>query len=133
MTTKYIQPKGLFKSRKFGFSHVAVNEGSIIINVAGQVAWDESQAIVGKGDIKQQTLQALKNVEIALNSANATMKDISSMRIYIVQYQPEHGKLISEALKSYFPHDGSPASTWVGISALAHPDFLVEIEVSAVI
>ena len=133
MTTKYIQPKGLFESKPYGFSHVAVNAGTQFIHVAGQVAWSENQEVVGKGDIKQQTLQALRNIEIALASADASMKDISSMRIYVVQYQPEHGRLISQALKSYFQDDFLPASTWVGISALAHPDFLVEIEVSAVI
>lgn len=133
MPTKYIQPNELIESGQYGFSHVAVNEGSKIISVAGQVAMDEDHEIVGKGNIKQQTLQALKNVEIALKSANASIKDISAMRIYIVKLQPEHGLLISEALKEYFPNDSLPVSTWVGISALAHPDVLVEIEVSAVI
>ena len=133
MPTKYIQPKGLFESSRFGFSHVAINEGSKIINVAGQVAWDENMEIVGKGDVKQQTLQALKNVERALNSGNASIKDISSMRIYVVQYKAEHGLLIADALKSFFSNESLPASTWIGISALAHPDFLVEIEVTAVI
>ncbi len=133
MATKYIQPKGLFESKQFGFSHVAVSEGTKIINVAGQVAWGDDHEIVGKGDIKKQAIQALSNVRIALESAGASLEDISSMRIYIVNYQPEHGLLISEALKSCFSDEILPASTWVGISALAHPDFLVEIEVMAVI
>ncbi len=55
------------------------------------------------------------------------------MRIYIVQYQPEHGLPISEALKSFFTDEALPASTWIGITALALPGLLVEIEVTAVI
>ncbi len=133
MATKYIQPKKLFNSQPFGFSHVAVSEGTKIINVAGQVAWDENQNIIGKGDIRQQTIQALNNVKIALLSAGADTDDISSMRIYIVQYKPEYGRYVSEALKEFFPPESSPASTWIGVSALGIPDFLVEIEVTAVI
>ncbi len=133
MATKYIQPEGLFNSQLYGFSHVAVNEGTKIINVAGQVALDEHQNIVGKGDIKQQAIQALKNIKIALMSAGANIENISSMRIYIVQYKPEYGIQISEALKQFFKTESLPASTWIGVSALAIPDFMVEIEVMAVI
>lgn len=133
MATKYIQPKGLFNSQQFGFSHVAVSEGTKIINIAGQVAWDEDQNIVGKGDIKAQTIQALNNIKTALHSAGASLEDISSMRIYVVQYQPEHGLFIYEALMSFFTTETLPASTWIGVSALANPDFLVEIEAMAVI
>jgi enamine deaminase RidA (YjgF/YER057c/UK114 family) len=133
VATKYIQPEGLFDSQQYGFAHVAVSEGTKIINIAGQVAWDKDQNIVGKGDIKAQATQALENIKTALHSAGALLEDISSMRIYVVQYQPEHGLLIYEALKSFFPAERFPASTWIGISALATPDFLVEIEAMAVI
>lgn len=133
MATKYIQPNGLFNSQQYGFSHVAVSEGTKIINIAGQVAWDEDQNIVGKGDIKLQAIQALKNIKTALHAAGASLDDISSMRIYVVQYQPEHGIYIYEALKSFFSDESLPASTWIGISALANPDFLIEIEAMAII
>ncbi len=133
MTTKYIQPKNLCISQPIGFSHVAVSEGTKIINVAGQVAWDENYNIIGKGDFKQQIIQALNNVKIALSSAGADMDDISSMRIYIVQYKPEYALQIPEALNEFFSPESLPASTWIGVSALAIPDFLVEIEVTAVI
>ncbi len=133
MTTKYIQPKGLFDSQQYGFAHVAVSKGTKIINIAGQVAWDENQKIIGKGDIKAQAIQALNNIKTALHSAGAHLEDISSMRIYVVQYQAEHGLHIYEALKSFFPEGKFPASTWLGVSALATPDFLVEIEAMAVI
>ncbi len=133
MVTKYIQPKGLFDSQQYGFAHVAVSEGTKIINIAGQVAWDEDQNIVGKGDIKAQAIQALENIKTALHSAGAHLEDISSMRIYVVQYKPEYGLFIYEALESFFPAEKFPASTWIGVSALATPDFLIEIEAMAVL
>lgn len=132
MATSYIQPEGLFNSQQYGFSHVAISKGTKIINIAGQVAWGEDQQIIGKNDVKQQVIQSLENVKTALKAADADLEDIASMRIYIVQYKPEHGSQIADALKSFFTADTLPASTWIGISALAHPDFLIEIEVMAI-
>jgi enamine deaminase RidA (YjgF/YER057c/UK114 family) len=133
MATKYIQPEKLFKSRLYGFSHVAISEGTRFINVAGQVAWDEHQNIIGVGDIKQQAIQALNNVKVALLSAGADLENVSSMRIYVVQYKFEYGMQISDALKEFFSPEMLPASTWIGVSSLAMPEFLVEIEVTAVV
>jgi enamine deaminase RidA (YjgF/YER057c/UK114 family) len=80
---------------------------------------------------KEQACQALRNVQTAVETAGGCLSDIVSLRIYLVDYRPQDAGPISEALRTYFPGDEPPASTWVGVSALAVEDFLVEIEAIA--
>jgi enamine deaminase RidA (YjgF/YER057c/UK114 family) len=55
------------------------------------------------------------------------------MRIYVVDLEPEDVAVIGEATKAFFPEDAPPASTLIGVAALSVPDFLIEIEVTAVV
>jgi enamine deaminase RidA (YjgF/YER057c/UK114 family) len=55
------------------------------------------------------------------------------LRIYIVDYRREQAAPIGAALREFFPREKCPASTWIGVSALAVPDFLIEIEAIAVL
>jgi len=52
---------------------------------------------------------------------------------YVVNYKPEHLAVISKARASFFPSEKPPASTLVGVAALAMPEWLVEIEAVAVV
>ena len=63
----------------------------------------------------------------------ATLGDIVVLRIYIVNYQSESAEALGSALREFFSHGNLPASTWIGVSALAVPDFLIEIEATAVL
>lgn len=104
-----------------------------LIFLSGQVSWDERQQLRDGEDLKAQTLQALRNVEIGLRAAGAGLDDIVAMRLYIVDYRREKGAAISEALKETFAGGQLPASTWIGVSALANEGFLIEIEATAVL
>ena len=66
-------------------------------------------------------------------AAGGTLKDIVSLRIYVVDYQAECGTAIGIALRECFSTQNPPASTWIGVSALADPEFLIEIEATAVL
>jgi enamine deaminase RidA (YjgF/YER057c/UK114 family) len=55
------------------------------------------------------------------------------MRIYVVKEKLDETDQVSAALKAFFPAERAPATTWVGVYALANPDFLVEIEVIGVV
>jgi len=46
---------------------------------------------------------------------------------------PEGASAISDALKEFFPGKRKPASTWIGVSSLASPEFLIEVEATAVV
>jgi enamine deaminase RidA (YjgF/YER057c/UK114 family) len=65
--------------------------------------------------------------------AGGALTDVVSMRIYIVQEKLDETHHISAALKEFFPADQAPATTWIGVHALANEDFLIEIEAIAVI
>ncbi|MBK9055465.1 MAG: RidA family protein [Chloroflexi bacterium] len=128
MTKTALNPPELFNSRQYGFSQIVVAEGRRTLYFSGQVAWDENQQIAGKDDFAAQTYHAFKNLETAVTLAGATMADVVSLRIYIVQEHLAASKPVSDNLKRFFPGDSPPAATWIGVYGLANPDFLIEVE-----
>ena len=68
-----------------------------------------------------------------MESAGGTLKDIVALQIYVVNYQAECGTAVGTALREAFSSENPPASTWIGVSALADPEFLIEIEATAVL
>jgi enamine deaminase RidA (YjgF/YER057c/UK114 family) len=111
-----------------GYSH-AVRMGGLIF-VAGQVAKNEKDEVVGKGDVAAQAAQVYKNLQAVLEAAGSGMERVGKITVYTtsLDYRPA----ISAAREQAFRESGHfPASTFVVISSLAHPDFLVEIEAVA--
>ncbi|MGH2581864.1 MAG: RidA family protein [Anaerolineales bacterium] len=133
MPKQYLNHPELFPSQQYGFSQIVTSQGGKTVYLSGQVAWDSERNIVGPDDLRAQTIQSLRNIETALKSAGGTITDVVSMRIYIVESKLAEDHHITEALKTFFPEERLPASTWVGVPALSDKDFLVEIEAVAVI
>ncbi|WP_235297455.1 RidA family protein [Portibacter marinus] len=126
-------PKSLWNSTPYGFSQVAYAESGQCVFISGQVAWDKDQSIVGRNDIALQARKCLENLENAINSVGGNLDNIMMLRIYIVSYKPEHGKIISSLLNKFFGEENQPASTWINVQGLASDDFLIEIEAQAII
>ena len=124
------RPKGLLHNP--AFSQVVVARGVRTIYTAGQVSIDERGALIGASDLAAQTTQAMSNVGLALAAAGASYADIVKITTYVVNYKPEHRTLISQARAPFFAST-PPASTLVGVAALALPEWLVEIEAVAVV
>ena len=85
---------------------------------------------MGEGDMKAQAEQVFKNLQTALASAGATFKDVVKMNTYTTdmsQVQP-----IRDVRARYFG-DTVPASTLVQVVHLARPEFMLEIEVIAIV
>ncbi|MEM8552794.1 MAG: RidA family protein [Pseudomonadota bacterium] len=131
--TDRINPPELYNSTEFGFSHASASTGGRTIHCAGQVAWDKDRNCVGAGDIAAQTRQALQNLKSVLAAAGATPAHVVRIRTYVVNHSPEKLAPVSEALMEFWG-DVTPApNTWIGVQALALPDFMVEIEATAVV
>jgi len=133
MPKEYINPDSLFPSLPHGFSQIVVASGKRMVFISGQTAWDERKNILGGDSVLQQARQAFRNVEKAMQAAGGTLKDVVALRIYVVDYQAECGTAVGTALRECFSSENPPASTWIGVSALADPEFLIEIEATAVL
>jgi enamine deaminase RidA (YjgF/YER057c/UK114 family) len=133
VTKETINPPELFPSLQYGFSQIVTATGGKTIHLSGQVAWNKAQNIVGPGDLRIQTWQALENVRTAMHAAGGRLQDVVSMRIYIVEQALADLAPVGEALRHFFTEDQAPATTWIGVRALANPDFLIEIEAIGVI
>jgi enamine deaminase RidA (YjgF/YER057c/UK114 family) len=116
-----------------GFSQVVTASGSRTVYTAGQVSIDERGVLVGAGDLAEQTAQAMRNVGLALAAAGAGFEHVAKITTYVVDYKPEQRVIIGKARSPFFANRKPPASTLVGVAALALPEWLVEIEAIAVI
>jgi len=133
MSKTYLNPSALFPSQQYGFSQGVATVGKTTVYVSGQVGWHAAQQITDPADLGTQTRQALENLEIAVRAAGGTRTDIVSLRLYIVGKHIHNALSVREALLGFFPPDNLPSSTWIGVSALASKDFLIEIEAVAVL
>ena len=122
-TDKLATPTGIMSQG------VKVPSGHIVF-ASGQTARDATGAIVGVGDIRAQTRQTLDNVKAVLEAAGATLEDIVKVQVFITNV--EHYADIHAVRSEYFKSD-YPASTMVEVTALVHPDMLIEIDAIAVI
>ena len=105
-------------------------EGGRLLYVSGQVAWDASGNIVGKGDVGAQARQTFRNLRQVLQAAGGDLGSLMKMTTYITRI--EDRPAVATARGEVF--DGEvPASTLIVVKSLFHPDFLVEIEGVAVV
>ena len=125
------RPQGLLHNA--AFSQVVAATGTRTIYTAGQVSIDERGELVGSGDLAAQTEQVMRNVGLALAAAGADFGDVVKITTYVVNYKPEHRVIVGRARAPFFAKGTPPASTLVGVSALALPEWLVEIEAVAVV
>lgn len=113
------------------YSH-AVKMGSLLF-VSGQLPVDSNRQLVAPGDLRGQTRQVLDNIGRILATAGASWHDVAKLTIFVVGMdQIQH---VREAREAHFAEQGiePPASTAVGVTALAIPGALIEIEAYAVV
>ncbi len=113
-----------------GFSHVAIAEGTRVVHLAGQVALDREFGIVGGADLGGQTRAAMQNVGLALEAAGATWDDVVRRTVYTLH--PTEYETITAAIDDVTGGADHPAQTIVGVTGLAVPGLLIEIECTAV-
>ncbi|HEX7286728.1 MAG TPA: RidA family protein [Candidatus Angelobacter sp.] len=129
--TQYLNPEDL--SKPTGYTHVVVAQPGKLIYVSGQVALNAKGDVVGKGDLRAQATQVMENLKTALAAAGATPDDIIKVNYYVVNFKPEQLPIIREVRGKYFSAEHPPASTLVGVTALAREEFMIEIEAVAAV
>src|SRR5262249_26140417 len=113
--------------------HVVTATGGKTVYVSGQVSVNERGEVVGKDDLRMQTEQTYENLKLALAAVGATFRDVLKMNLYVVGLKPEHVPVLREVRSRYVNAERPPASTLVGVAALVGADWLIEIEVVAVL
>lgn len=101
----------------------------IVAEVAGTVAADDAGNVVGGSDAYQQALYIFAKIERALGAVGMTMRDVIRTRMYVtdITHWPEIGRAHGEVFR-----DIKPASTLIQVKALISPEYIVEVEASAV-
>ena len=128
---QHINPDTLNKNP--AFTNVIVVSGSAkTLYVGGQNAVDASGTIVGKGDLRAQTEQVLKNIQVALSAGGAQLEHVIKWNLYVVKGQPlQAGFEVFQLFWGRRPNP--PAITMAFVAGLANPDFLLEMDAIAVV
>lgn len=133
MTLEFVQPEGWEPPR--GYSNgVLAPRGARLLFVAGQIAWDADQVLVGKGDFVAQFAQALTNVLAIVDAAGGVPAQLASLTVFVKDKQAylastrALGALWRERVGRHYP-----AMALVEVSDLLEQDALVEIQAVAAI
>jgi len=110
-----------------GYSR-AVRIGNII-EVTGTVSVDENSLLVGKDDAYGQTKYILEKIKKVLEQAGASMQDVVRTRIFVTDISrwEEYGRAHGEFFRNI-----KPCTSMIEVSALIAPEYLVEIEATAI-
>ena len=125
---RHLNPPAL--SKPTGYTHIVEVQRGRTVYIAGQVAFDASGALVGKGDFKAQARQVMENLKAALAAANATFDNVVKVNTYVTDMSQIQA--LREIRAGYFGTN-PPASTLVQVVGLAMPDLMIEIEAIAVL
>jgi enamine deaminase RidA (YjgF/YER057c/UK114 family) len=127
-----IEPAGWAKPRGYA-NGIRVRHAGELVFVAGQIAWDEAQRLVGAGDFAAQFRQALANVAAVVRAAACEPRHVVRLTIYVTDKRlyldalREVGTAYREVFGKHFP-----AMSLVQVAGLLEDGALVEIEATAV-
>lgn len=116
---------------QFGFSQAwRVDSPQVIVFLAGQAPISAQGEVVGAGDFEAQTRQVFENLRTVLEQSGATLESIVKLVVYVT----DTTKLLDYArVKSEYIPGGQPASTAIGVAALALPGMMIEVDATAVL
>src|ERR1700733_11674689 len=113
------------------YSHVVTISGTgKLVYTAGQLARDIDGNCVGVGDMRAQMEQVFQNLDRCLKAAGASWADVVKTNTFVTDF--DAFQKCADVRMKYFGV-APPTSTTVGVPRLAGPDFMVEIELVAVV
>ncbi len=129
---EFLNPKALIPPGPACYSHVAkVNRGAIVY-LSGQVPCDASGKLIGEGDFEAQVEQVFRNLKIAVEAAGGSMADIVKLNYFLVaEVEQASVPKLRPIRDRYLNVAQPPASTFVVVSRLSRPDWLIEVEAVA--
>lgn len=107
------------------YNHAILRPGTPVF-LTGQVAWDETGAVVGVDDIEAQVAQIWTNIGLALAGLGVGPEAIVKLTTYATSR--DFIPALHDARSAFFAGHDFPASTFIQVAGLADPDLLVEIE-----
>jgi len=131
MSVERINPDGMHKNPAFT-QMILLPAGARTALIGGQNAMNEKGEIVGKGDFAKQTAQALRNLVTCLEAVNSSVEDLVQVKIYMKAGEDLRAGF-GEWMKVWGQRANPPLVTGLFVTALANPDYLIEIEATAVI
>jgi len=128
MERTYLKPAGIAAAPE-PYSH-AIRCGNTVY-IAGQVAFDESNRVVGVGDARKQAERVWHNIRLAVEAAGGKVTDVVKITIFIkdIRYAPDE---IAVRQKLFEP-GRFPICTQVQVANLGLPDLLMEVDAVAVL
>ncbi len=126
----FVNPSGVAFPK--GYTQVVSVEDPLrILYISGQVSINDKGEPVARGDLEAQTRQVYSNLLAILKSQGATFKDIVKLNTYCTE--PEKIAVVRRVRDEFVVKESPPASTFIGVTALADPVYLVEIEAVAIL
>ena len=109
---------------------IKVSDANTVLFLAGQVAYDKDGSVKHAGDFKAQAREVFRCIKSLVETAGGRMDNIVKLNTYLtdIRYRADLVPIREEFLGKK-----GPASTLVQVSALAHPDWLIEVEAIAVV
>jgi enamine deaminase RidA (YjgF/YER057c/UK114 family) len=131
MEKEFINPPELYKHPSY--SRVVTVKGPCkFIFIAGQTPSDDTYKPVAKGDYKAQYERVIEGLTIQLKAAGATWNDVVVRRVFTLDVDALQKVLRDPGTKRPENSEHPPTSTMIGVTRLSHPDFLIEIDLTAV-
>ena len=131
---EFINPKPLIAPGPAMYSHVAKVVSGTIVYISGQVPSDASGKVIGEGDFEAQVEQVFANLKIAVEAAGGVMADIVKLNYFLAAEVDQADVQKMRPIRDrYLNVAKPPASTFVAVSRLMRPGWLIEIEAVAAI
>jgi enamine deaminase RidA (YjgF/YER057c/UK114 family) len=117
-----------------GYSHIAEVTSGKLVFIAGQVPQDAVGNLIGENDLRAQLLQVFGNLKLAVEAAGGTCADLIKLNYYCVaSVPPEDMRHVREVRDQFVDIANPPVSSFVFVSRLVRPQWLIEIDAVAVI
>jgi enamine deaminase RidA (YjgF/YER057c/UK114 family) len=132
MKLEIIEPQGLAQPQGM-YNHAIAVSGGRLLFIAGQVAIDENNQLIGPGDFSAQMQQVFKNLAAILGSAGASFENVVKFTTYLTGSQnlSNFYDKRREIFAEIYPQGRYPTNTLVVIDQLAQEEWLIEVEAVA--